>query len=146
MSITRSPGEAPPRNGGPGMRRLVHDVLELFDLQLRLLVADAREAERRMRRPLLTLVASLAVLLGAALAAMLGVAGWLADATGWSESSSLVAVATLGAAGALVAQRFAWRGVWASGAELTRTVDELRANVSCLRTSALAHWNSDDKE
>lgn len=114
-------------------RMLVHDVVELAELQLQLFAADGREMARKSAPPLFLIVAGVVIaisglplLLGALASALVKLAGfpvWLALITSTVAGLAIGGIAVFVGIKWLQPQLTIWR----------RSADELKANVEFLK-------------
>jgi hypothetical protein len=129
-------------------RMLVHDAVELAELQLQLFAADGREMARKSAPPLLMIVAGLVIAISGLPLLMVGLAYVLVELAGFpiwlAMLSSAVAGIVIG--GAAVAVGIKWLGpqleIWRrSAGELKENVEFLKGSLS---RSTLDDEGSDD--
>ena len=110
-----------------------HDLATLFELQLRLFAVEL-QASGRVIAVWAGLLAVAGATLFAAMPVMLfGLAFWLADATGWPVFAALLAVSLAGVVCAAVLVWVAWRHLRAHRQVLSRSAEELRANLAAIK-------------
>lgn len=116
-------------------RMLVHDVVELAELQLQLFAADGREMARKSAPPLLLVVAGVVFAMSALPLILVGLASALVEMAGFSVWLAMLSSAVAGIAigGVSVLAGIKWLQpqltIW------RRSADELKANVDFLKGS-----------
>lgn len=120
--------------GRPPFVALLVDGLRLVDLQIQLLSLDIREFWQPAWRAVLLLVAGCAALIAALPVALFGVAETLHASWSLSVESSLLAVSSVAlvASGVLILRSA--RQLADAAAPLKRSADELRENLSWMRS------------
>lgn len=126
-------------------RMLVHDAIELAELQLQLFAADGREMARKSAPPVLTVVAGLVIAISGLPLLMVGLAYALVELAGFpiwiAMFSSAVIGVVIGGTAVLVGIKWLqpqleiWR----------RSAGELKENVDFLKGS-LSRSTPDDRE
>jgi uncharacterized membrane protein YqjE len=121
---------------------LLHDVIELGELQSRLFAVDLNEARRGALLPALLVFASLFLAAASVPIALLGIGWALVEFVGWSHA---VAFAVTAGGALLVAGATAWLG-WRlltnAVAKLARSRNELATNVSWIKNALKSHDSS----
>jgi len=126
-------------------RMLVHDAVELADLQLQLFAADGREMARKSAPPLLTVVAGVTVAMSALPLLLVSLAYALVELAGFPIWLAMLVSAVTGIAigGAAVMVGIRWLQpqleIW------RRSAGELKENVEFLKGS-LSRSTPDDRE
>jgi len=126
-------------------RMLVHDAVELADLQLQLFAADGREMARKSAPPLLTVVAGVTVAMSALPLLLVSLAYALVELAGFPIWLAMLVSAVTGIAigGAAVMVGIRWLRpqleIW------RRSAGELKENVEFLKGS-LSRSTPDDRE
>lgn len=115
------------------VRRLLADISELAELQVRLLSSDAKYLAESAIRPLQFYGVALVILAGATPVFLLSAANFLVDQFGWSVASAqlIAAGVALLVAGGFVA--VANHGLKACGSPLRSSLAELDKNMGTLR-------------
>ncbi len=124
---------AAPTSVGEHIGELAEDLLSLSELQVKLLVIDARAATRRAMLPLAVLLTGGALCVAAMPLMLLGVAMWLAAET---DLSTMQSMALIGAAGTLIGGLAVWggiRGVRTALLIFSRSAKEARSSLSWIR-------------
>ncbi|MCG6156448.1 phage holin family protein [Rubinisphaera margarita] len=131
---TSDPGGRLQRN----MAWLVHDVIELVELQLRLVGVDVSEGAKESRVPVILIIGGACLFLGTAPVLMGGLALFLASALEWSIAASLCVVALLGAVVAAVMAFTGYRSARKALGLLHRSRDELTANLHWIKKTLVS--------
>jgi len=111
------------------------DIVELGELQSKLLMLDLSAASGRLRSMLAFALVGLAILIGSLPVAMFALAEFLTEQVGWTrfEALAIVAVSGLTLSGVLLV--IAWCWMRKSAKMLDRSRQELRQNIKWLETT-----------
>ncbi|WLD10143.1 phage holin family protein [Planctellipticum variicoloris] len=120
--------------GRPPFVALLVDGLRLVDLQIQLLSLDVREFWQPAWRAVLLLVAGSTALIAALPVALFGVAETLRSSWSFSIEFSLLAVSSVALVASGVLILWSARRLAAAAAPLKRSADELRENLSWMRS------------
>lgn len=138
------------RNGAPetesqGLARDVgtfaSDVLNLAELQSKLLAADVREYGRHALLPILILFGGLALGLACFAVALVTAALGLVEFLNISYFAAFLIVLVLGAIGSVLLCIVGWTQVRQSSAVLRRSRDELVRNLNWIRRVLVRNWS-----
>ncbi|MCO6042365.1 phage holin family protein [Aeoliella sp. ICT_H6.2] len=116
-------------------RQLVSDIVELGELQLELLKADASDAAKNMLASLAIAVFAACLILAAAPVLLTAVAHWLTQQTELSMAASLASVSAVTAAIAGVLGASAYHLAKRGAKSLERSRGELQRNLAWLKSS-----------
>ena len=133
--------DRPSDDSGQGERRrmtgslasVVHDITELLELQTRLFAADAKAAVRESIVPLILLVVSVCMLLGAMPVMLMGVAGALVEQTELTHTTSLFVASGAGVGVALAVLAVAGWRLRKGVQHLEGSLEELKQNVNWIK-------------
>jgi len=128
------PGSRLQRN----MAWLVHDVIELVELQLRLVGVDVSEGAKESRVPIILIIGGACLFLGTAPVLLAGLALFLASALEWSIAASLCVVALIGVVVAAAMAFVGYRSTRKALGLLHRSRDELAANLQWIKKSLVS--------
>ncbi|MCA9184575.1 MAG: phage holin family protein [Pirellulaceae bacterium] len=121
-----------PKSSG-SIANVMHDVLELGELQVALLAADANAAARRVTVPLIVAASGICTALAGLPLLLMGIAEWLVAMEVLPRPAALASVGCLGIVLAVLLMLLGWRGIRGSVRELLRSLDDLRANLACVK-------------
>jgi hypothetical protein len=114
---------------------LAHDVVELAELQAKLLSLDAASAWERIRVGVVLVIVGACVLLGSLPVVLLSLAEALAEYALWPRTAALAAAGGIGLVAAGVILGLAWYRLKTMMAAFRRSQEELSQNVAWLKTS-----------
>lgn len=117
---------------------LLHDVVELGELQTRLLMVDLNDASRGSVTAIVLVVSALVLSLGSVPVLLVGIGWALITFAGWTHTAAFAATGAGGLVLAAVLAWLAWRTLNAAVGKLSRSRDELAANVAWIK-DALKH-------
>jgi cytochrome bd-type quinol oxidase subunit 1 len=114
---------------------LTHDVIELSELQAKLLVLDIKRSSRRTRSCLILAVVGICFLLGTIPVALAALAQLLVEQLDWTQSAAFGVAALVGLGLAAIAAGIAW-GILKSGLiSLERSREEFARNFDWLKST-----------
>lgn len=127
---------APPSEVRGGIADLLHDMMELAELQIRLLLADGRQAWPGSRLSLLGILAGVVLALGSMPVLLAGVALGISAASGLSTGAGLALTGAL--LGVVPAGALVWLCLGRlrkSVGTLSRSAEELSTNIACFKAA-----------
>jgi hypothetical protein len=114
---------------------LTHDVVELTELQAKLLMLDVKKSSRRTRTCLILAIVGICFLLGTIPVALAALAQLLVEQLGWSQAAAFGVAALAGLVLAGLAAGAAW-GIIKSGLmSLERSREEFSRNIDWLKST-----------
>lgn len=120
---------------GRSLSGLAHDVIELGELQSRLLLMDVRASSRRIRTTLVLAAVAAVVLLGCIPVALTSLAEYLIVAAEWTRPVAMLAATTAGLVVSGLLFGLTWAR-WQTGfATFDRSRDEFHHNVDWLKSN-----------
>jgi hypothetical protein len=130
---------------GRNVAGFAHDLVTLCELQIQLLGVDLRDARARGVVP--GLLVGIAVLIAIASVPVLltGAGLLLANATGVSNGSALIVVATTAIAASGIVGWIAWRKLTAALNLLARSQNEFRENLQSIKSALKQSGHSADR-
>ncbi len=149
MSNQETINRAALKTGAPEKRiqrnvsAFLHNIIELFELQVKLLTVDLRDASNSLKIPAILLVFGLCLFLGMIPVLLAGLGILLHQQAEWNLGTSLVGVAIVAT---LIASGLCYAGLKLSMAGISllqRSQEELKENVAWIK-SALVETNSAD--
>jgi uncharacterized membrane protein YciS (DUF1049 family) len=121
---------------------LTHNVIELSELQARLLALDIKKSSRRTRTCLTLAIIGVCLLLGTMPVALLALAYLFVEQLGWSHAAALGVAALVGLVVAALVGGTAWGMVRSGLISLERSREELSRNIDWLKSTLRAHGQS----
>jgi hypothetical protein len=138
MKSSLSGSNGAPSTDDPRMGRnvagLLHDVVELSELQGKLLVHDVRSMSGNVRTALVLALVGAALLLGSLPVALTALAELLVQQAAWSRPAAYGAATAIGAVASVLLLGGAWWRIRRGLAELDRSREELASNVAWLKS------------
>ena len=127
------PDRKEPHAAWQGARRLGAHVMELGELQARLLVADTKAASRRLMWFAIMAIVGSVVLLGAVPVALQALGLYFAEAFDWPEAAGLALAAAIAAVTGGILLAVAVTVVRAGIAKFNRSAGEFRQNLEMIK-------------
>jgi hypothetical protein len=128
-----------PTGNEPGIRQsfsgLAHDVIELGELQAKLLMMDLHASTARVRATIVLAVLGVAVLLGCFPVVLLTVVELLVTTADWSRVAAYACVSFVSLAVCAILFAVAWAKVRHGLSTFDRSREELRQNLAWVKTS-----------
>lgn len=112
---------------------LLHDVIELGELQTRLLMVDLSEASRGSALAVVFVAVALVLALGSVPVLLLGIGWALVYFAEWTQAAAFVTTALVALMLAAGLTWFAWRKLHRAIGKLSRSRDELATNVAWVK-------------
>lgn len=125
-------------------RHLVRNLLELGELQVQLLRADASAAGKATRTAAILVAVAICLLLAATPVLLLSLAAWIESAFELSQAASLGLAGGGGAALAAILLLIARSSVNRGLSMLSQTVDELVQNIECVKRALSGQQDAAD--
>lgn len=121
-----------------GIRRVVRDVADLFELQLELLAADSKELTRRSSAAIAMVLIALVFGLAGVTAATFALAWSLHESAAWTISSSLIAAAGIAALIAGILVILAWHLFKKAASALNESRGEFTENLRWIKAAIVS--------
>jgi hypothetical protein len=131
-------------NGKAGAKRvnvvadfseLAHDVIELSELQAKLLALDVKATTRRMRAAIAFAIVGACILLGSVPVVLMIAAEALVEFAAWSRTASTALAAAIGLLLSAIVLAIAWQRLKTMLTAFDRSREELSRNLLWLKTS-----------
>lgn len=122
-------------NVAASVSELTHDVIELTELQARLLMLDFKKSSERTRTCLILGVVGVCLLLGTIPVALLALAELLVEQLEWSRAAALGVATLVGLALSAIVAAVAWGYVKQGLISLDRSREELNRNIAWLKST-----------
>jgi hypothetical protein len=124
---------------------LIHDVLDLSELQARLLAVEARAAKEAVRTGVILFAGGSVVALAAIPVALLSLAEALVAYAGWSRTAGLLAASAAGLAIALTLIMTGLRYLRGDVVAFPRSRQELARNIAWIKSGLVSGTRSRDR-
>jgi hypothetical protein len=114
---------------------LAHDVIELAELQAKLLALDIQCTGRKTRTSLLLSLLAVCVLLGSIPVALFAIARVFVEQLGWSEAGGFAVAALIGLVLSAILLGVAWQRFRTGLNAMQRSREELSRNIAWIKLS-----------
>jgi uncharacterized membrane protein YqjE len=119
--------------------RLAHDVIELSELQARLLTLDAQALSRSLLLSLCLAAVAILLSVGAIPIALLALAEVLISNYSWPREAALATTAVFAIATSCMLLAIIWRSLSRGVATFERSRDELKRNLAWIKSALRSH-------
>jgi hypothetical protein len=114
---------------------LTHDVIELAELQAKLVALDLKKSSQRTRTVLVLAILGICFVLGTIPVALTALAHLLAEQLGWAQSAAFGVAALAGIVLAAIVLGTAWAMIKSGLISLERSREELARNLDWLKST-----------